>query len=153
MTFCDRRAIASAWVNATLSLEDDVAVTNRVLSAQDGPTVLVGHSYGGAVISQAGTHDQVAAPVYITAFAPDKGNPSRACSRIYPPEPQFLRSSHPKTASCSSTATSSLSRLPGISRVRKPSSWPIPRCPGASRHWAASSPIRPGGPSRAGTSS
>jgi pimeloyl-ACP methyl ester carboxylesterase len=58
--------------NPTLSLEDDVAVTKRALDAQDGPTVLVGHSYGGAVISAAGTHDKVAALVYITAFAPDK---------------------------------------------------------------------------------
>jgi pimeloyl-ACP methyl ester carboxylesterase len=58
--------------NPTLSLEDDVAVTNRVLDLQDGPTVLVGHSYGGAVITAAGTHENVAALVYITAFAPDK---------------------------------------------------------------------------------
>jgi pimeloyl-ACP methyl ester carboxylesterase len=59
--------------NPTLSLEGDVAATNRVLDAQDGPVVLVGHSYGGAVITGAGTHDNVAALVYIAAFAPDKG--------------------------------------------------------------------------------
>jgi pimeloyl-ACP methyl ester carboxylesterase len=59
--------------NPTVSLEDDVAVTNRVLNDQDGPTVLVGHSYGGAVISQAGTHENVAALVYIAAFVPDSG--------------------------------------------------------------------------------
>jgi pimeloyl-ACP methyl ester carboxylesterase len=59
--------------NPTLSLEDDVAVTRRALDALDGPTVLVGHSYGGAVITEAGTHENVAALVYITAFAPDKG--------------------------------------------------------------------------------
>ena len=59
--------------NPTISLEDDVAVTNRVLDAQDGPTVLVGHSYGGAVISEAGRHENVTALVYVTAFAPDKG--------------------------------------------------------------------------------
>jgi pimeloyl-ACP methyl ester carboxylesterase len=56
----------------TLSLDDDVAVTRRVLDQQDGPTVLVGHSYGGAVISQAGTHDNVASLAYIAAFALDK---------------------------------------------------------------------------------
>jgi pimeloyl-ACP methyl ester carboxylesterase len=59
--------------NPTLSLEDDVAVTTRVLDRQDGPAILVGHSYGGAVISEAGTHPAVAALVYIAAFAADTG--------------------------------------------------------------------------------
>jgi pimeloyl-ACP methyl ester carboxylesterase len=59
--------------NPTLSLQGDVAATRWVLDAQDGPVVLVGHSYGGAVITEAGTHDKVAALVYIAAFAPDKG--------------------------------------------------------------------------------
>ena len=59
--------------NPTISLEDDVAVTKRVLAAQDGPAILVGHSYGGAVITEAGNNPKVAGLVYITAFAPDKG--------------------------------------------------------------------------------
>jgi pimeloyl-ACP methyl ester carboxylesterase len=59
--------------NPTLSLEDDVAVTQRVIAAQEGPVVLVGHSYGGAVITEAGVSDKVVALVYIAAFAPDKG--------------------------------------------------------------------------------
>lgn len=59
--------------NTTLSLEDDVAATRRILDRQDGPAVLVGHSYGGAVISEAGSHPGVAALVYVAAFAPDKG--------------------------------------------------------------------------------
>jgi pimeloyl-ACP methyl ester carboxylesterase len=59
--------------NPTISLEDDVAATKRILAAQDGPAVLVGHSYGGAVITEAGNDPKVAALVYITAFAPDKG--------------------------------------------------------------------------------
>jgi pimeloyl-ACP methyl ester carboxylesterase len=59
--------------NPTLSLAGDAAATRQILDVQDGPTVLVGHSYGGAVISEAGTHDKVAALVYIAAFAPDKG--------------------------------------------------------------------------------
>jgi pimeloyl-ACP methyl ester carboxylesterase len=59
--------------NPTLSLEDDVAVTRRVLDKQDGPTILVGHSYGGAVITASGTHDKVAGLAYIAAFAPDQG--------------------------------------------------------------------------------
>ena len=57
--------------NPTLSLEDDTAVTRRAVDAIGGPVVLVGHSYGGAVITEAGTHDDVVALVYIAAFAPD----------------------------------------------------------------------------------
>jgi pimeloyl-ACP methyl ester carboxylesterase len=59
--------------NPTLSLEGDVAATKMIIDAQDGPVVLVGHSYGGAVITEAGTDVNVAALVYISAFAPDKG--------------------------------------------------------------------------------
>lgn len=59
--------------NPTLSLEDDVAVTTRTITSDERPVILVGHSYGGVVITEAGTHDQVDALVYIAAFAPDKG--------------------------------------------------------------------------------
>jgi pimeloyl-ACP methyl ester carboxylesterase len=59
--------------NPTISLKHDVAATKRVLAAQDGPAILVGHSYGGAVITEAGNDPKVAGLVYITAFAPDKG--------------------------------------------------------------------------------
>ena len=58
--------------NPTLSLADDAAVTRRALDRQAEPAVLVGHSYGGAVITEAGTHPKVAALVY-TLFAPDRG--------------------------------------------------------------------------------
>jgi pimeloyl-ACP methyl ester carboxylesterase len=59
--------------NPTLSLGGDVAATRQVLDSLDGPAVLVGHSYGGVVITEAGHHPNVAALVYITAFAPDAG--------------------------------------------------------------------------------
>jgi pimeloyl-ACP methyl ester carboxylesterase len=59
--------------NPTLSLKDDVAATKRVLSSLDEPAILVGHSYGGAVITEAGNDPKVAGLTYITAFAPDKG--------------------------------------------------------------------------------
>jgi pimeloyl-ACP methyl ester carboxylesterase len=59
--------------NPTTSLADDVAVTKRTLAAQNGPAILVGHSYGGVVITEAGTDPKVAGLVYIAAFAPDKG--------------------------------------------------------------------------------
>jgi pimeloyl-ACP methyl ester carboxylesterase len=58
--------------NPTISLADDVAVTKRVIANQSGPVVLVGHSYGGAVITEAGNDPKVSSLVYIAAFAPDK---------------------------------------------------------------------------------
>src|SRR5215211_2338114 len=59
--------------NPTVSLEGDVAATKQVFDDLDGPVVLVGHSYGGVVVTEAGTDERVAAVVYIAAFAPDKG--------------------------------------------------------------------------------
>jgi pimeloyl-ACP methyl ester carboxylesterase len=59
--------------NQTLSLQGDVATTHAALDRLDGPAILVGHSYGGAVISEAGRHERVAGLVYIAAFAPDAG--------------------------------------------------------------------------------
>jgi pimeloyl-ACP methyl ester carboxylesterase len=59
--------------NPTTSLADDVAVTKRALAMQNGPAILVGHSYGGVVITEAGNDPKVAGLVYIAAFAPDKG--------------------------------------------------------------------------------
>jgi pimeloyl-ACP methyl ester carboxylesterase len=70
--------------NPTLSLEDDAAVTRRVIDAQDGPVVLVGHSYGGAVITEAGNDPNVAALVYIAAFAPDEGRVGEHADRRFP---------------------------------------------------------------------
>jgi len=71
--------------NPTLSLEDDVAVTKRVIAAQNGPVVLVGHSYGGVVITEAGNDPKVAGLVYIAAFAPDRGESVAALIKDPPP--------------------------------------------------------------------
>jgi pimeloyl-ACP methyl ester carboxylesterase len=79
--------------NPTISLEDDVAVTRRTLATQDGPTVLVGHSYGGAVITEAGNHAKVSALAYIAAFAPDKGQSVGSLIQGFPsggPQPPIL---------------------------------------------------------------
>jgi pimeloyl-ACP methyl ester carboxylesterase len=79
--------------NPTLSLAGDVAATNWVIDAQDGPVVLVGHSYGGAVITEAGRHQDVAALVYIAAFVPDKDESVNALIGGFPadgPQPPIL---------------------------------------------------------------
>src|SRR6266567_4609384 len=73
--------------NPTLSLADDVAATKRIIHAQNGPVLLVGHSYGGAVINEAGNDPQVAGLVYIAAFAPDKGE---SVAPILPPQDGYL---------------------------------------------------------------
>jgi len=71
--------------NPTLSLADDVAVTMRTVARKKGPVILVGHSYGGVVITEAGNDPQVAALVYIAAFAPDKGESVAALIKDPPP--------------------------------------------------------------------
>ncbi|HEX3711190.1 MAG TPA: alpha/beta hydrolase [Trebonia sp.] len=86
--------------NPTLSLEGDVAATREIIDEQDAPVVLVGHSYGGAVITEAGTDENVAALVYLAAFAPDTGEsvntliadppPGAPVPPILPPKDGFL---------------------------------------------------------------
>ena len=79
--------------NPTLSLDDDAAVTRRVIDGLDGPVVLAGHSYGGAVITEAGLHEKVSALVYISAFAPDKGESVNTLLGTFPadgPQPPIL---------------------------------------------------------------
>jgi pimeloyl-ACP methyl ester carboxylesterase len=86
--------------NPTTSLADDVAATKRVIAEEKGPVILVGHSYGGAVITEAGNDPSVAGLVYITAFAPDRGEsvaslikdapPGAPVPPILPPQEGFL---------------------------------------------------------------
>ena len=86
--------------NPTISLADDVAATKRIIATQNDPVILVGHSYGGAVITEAGNDPRVAGLVYIAAFAPDKGEsvstlikdspPGAPVSPILPPQDGYL---------------------------------------------------------------
>ena len=71
--------------NPTISLADDVRATKRIIAAQDGPVILVGHSYGGAVITEAGNDPKVVGLVYIAAFAPDKGESVSSLIKDPPP--------------------------------------------------------------------
>ena len=91
---------AAVAQNPTVSLEDYVAVTKRAIADCDGPVVLVGHSYGGAVVTEAGTDEKVTALVYIAGFVPDAGEsvntliadppPGAPVPPILPPQDGFL---------------------------------------------------------------
>lgn len=76
--------------NPLTSFDDDVAATNRVLAQQDGPTILVGHSYGGSVITQAGGNNKVAGLVYVAAFAPEVGTSTLDQYAEVAPPPNFV---------------------------------------------------------------
>lgn len=81
--------------NPLTSLDDDVAATNRVLARQDGPAILVGHSYGGTVITQAGDQASVAGLVYVAAFAPEPGQSTLDQYDEVPPPPNFIPEEQP----------------------------------------------------------
>ena len=74
--------------NPLTSLEDDVAATQRILDKQTGPVVLVGHSWGGAVITQAGANNKVVSLVYVAAFAPAAGEAVLDLIKTAPPAPE-----------------------------------------------------------------
>ncbi len=78
---------ATAVQNPLTSLADDVAATRRILALQDGPTVLVGHSWAGTVISEAGVDPKVSALVYVAARAPDAGEDYAALAAKFPTPP------------------------------------------------------------------
>ncbi len=71
------------------SVADDVAATNRIIDAQDGPVLLAGHSYGGAVITEAGNNPKVAGLLYVAAFAPDEGETLGELAKRFPATPAF----------------------------------------------------------------
>lgn len=76
--------------NPLTSLEDDVASTNRLLDQQNGPTILVGHSWGGTVITEAGVHPKVAGLVYVSALSPDAGESTAQQYEGFAPTPEFV---------------------------------------------------------------
>lgn len=73
--------------NPLTSLADDVAATKRIIALQDGPVILVGHSYAGVVITEAGNDPKVIGLVYVAAFAPGEGESINSVSKAYPPAP------------------------------------------------------------------
>ncbi len=114
--------------NPTLSLEDDVAVTKRAIAAQNGPVLLVGHSYGGVVITESGNDPKVQGLVYVAAFAPDKGEsvssliknppPGAPVPPILPPQDGFLFLDQAKfAASFAADVSPDKARFMAISQV------------------------------------
>lgn len=81
--------------NPLTSLADDVAATTRILDRQDGPTILVGHSWGGTVITEAGTHRNVAGLVYVSALSPDAGETTAQQYEGYVTPPEFVLETTP----------------------------------------------------------
>jgi pimeloyl-ACP methyl ester carboxylesterase len=75
--------------NPLTSIADDVAAANRIIDAQDGPVLLVGHSYGGAIITEAGNNPKVAGLVYVAAFAPDEGETLAGLAKPFGATPAF----------------------------------------------------------------
>jgi pimeloyl-ACP methyl ester carboxylesterase len=139
--------------NPTLSLEGDAAATRLILDRQDGPVVLVGHSYGGAVITEAGTHERVTALVYVAGFMPDAGESVNTLLAgfptdgpqppILPPVQGFLFLDREKFhESFAGDLSAEQAAFMADSQVR-----------GALTPWPARSASRRGGPSQAGTSS
>jgi pimeloyl-ACP methyl ester carboxylesterase len=137
--------------NPTTSLADDVAVTRRMIAAQVGPVILVGHSYGGVVITEAGNDPKVDGLVYIAAFAPDKEEsvasliknppPGAPVAPILPPQEGFLFLDRSKFA-----ASFAADVNPGLAV-----SWQILRFRGVCRRSAEQLVSPRGNPSRVGT--
>lgn len=118
--------------NPLTSLEDDVTATTRVLDQQDGPAVLVGHSWGGTVITEAGLHPNVAALVYVAALAPDTGRPAPSSTRASPRRPSSSSTSA-TTATASWLATASRPDSRPISTRTRRRSCGTRRCPSTCR--------------------
>ena len=118
--------------NPTLSLFDDVAATRRIVARQQAPVILVGHSYGGVVITEAGNDPKVAGLVYIAAFAPDEGESVAALIKDPPPGAPVPPVSAASTSSSSerAAALSTLIRHAGLGRAGnlflRPSVPPMP---------------------------
>jgi pimeloyl-ACP methyl ester carboxylesterase len=136
--------------NPTQSLAGDVVATHAVIDAQEKPVVLVSHSYGGVVVTEAGNHPKVAGLVYITAFAPDVGEsvttlianraPGAPVPPILPPQNGFLLLDKAKFAEA----------IAADLDPDKAAFMAAPRFHGASARLTARSPLRPGKTSRVG---
>src|SRR5262245_45282453 len=136
--------------NPTLNLAGDVAATRQVIAQAKGPVVLVGHSYGGVVITEAGNDPKVAKLVYIAAFAPDKGESVASLIKDPAPGAPVPPILPRRTASCSSTKRNLLPRLRATLKPIGRRSWQTRKFHGASVRWKARSVNPRGRRSQAG---
>jgi pimeloyl-ACP methyl ester carboxylesterase len=113
--------------NPLTSLADDVAATRRALDGQDGPAVLVGHSWGGTVITEAGVHQNVAALVFVSALSPDAGETTGQQYAGFAPTPEFVIETHESGFGYLSPAKSRLAS-PTMSATRRRRSCATRRC-------------------------
>nr|WP_128623533.1 alpha/beta hydrolase [Rhizobium sp. Pop5] len=134
------------------SLDDDVAATKRVLDLQEGPSLLVGHSYGGMVITQAGNDPAVAGLVYVAAFQPDKGESVLSLASSKPTGSMDIKETRTANISTWTPAPSRQISQP-ICRKPKQTSWQGRRSSPQSRPSPPRSRNRHGGPNPAGRSS
>src|SRR5438094_6472056 len=137
--------------NPTISLEDDVAVTRRILAAQDGPAILVGRSYGGAVTPKPETIPRLRGSCISPPLLRTRASPWPRLSKILRPAHPYRRYCLRRTAICSSTGRSSALPSQPMWTQKKPLSWLTLKSHGAWRLSAARSANRRGRPSRAGT--
>jgi len=117
--------------NPTITLADDVAATKLILAAQDRPVILVGHSYGGVVITEAGNDPKVAGLVYVAASLRTRASLWPRSSRIRRPVRLYLPSCLLRMAFCFWTKRSSQPHSRPTWTRKRPGSWPTHRCPGA----------------------
>jgi pimeloyl-ACP methyl ester carboxylesterase len=117
--------------NPTTTLADDVTATKRVIAEQKGPVILVGHSYGGVVITEAGNDPGVAGLVYIAAFAPDRGESVAALIKDAPPGAPVPPILPPREGFLMLDKRASPRASRPMWRPRKRTSWRIRRCLGA----------------------
>jgi pimeloyl-ACP methyl ester carboxylesterase len=136
--------------NPTISLADDVAVTKRVLATHSGSVILVGHSYGGAVITEAGNDPKVAGLVYITAFALDKGESVSALIKDAPPGAPVPPTLPPQDGFLFLDKAKFAAHSPPMWTRKRLHSWLTLKSRGVSTHSAARSVRQHGGPSRVG---
>ena len=136
--------------NPTISLADDVAVTKRVLATHSGPVILVGHSYGGAVITEAGNDPKVAGLVYITAFALDNGESVSALIKDPPPGAPVPPILPPQDGFLFLDKRNSPPHSPPTWALKRQHSWLTLKSRGVSTHSVARSVMRHGRPSLVG---
>src|SRR2546426_10532158 len=136
--------------NPTISLQDDSAAPQRILATQDGPAILVGHSYGGAVIPKPAPTRRWRRWCISPPLPPTEASPWRRSSKIRRRALPYRRFCRRRMVICSSTRRSSVPRSRLTWTRRPPHSWPTPRCRGGWPLSAERSANRRGGPSRAG---